>query len=547
VGRLVSHKHVEVLIQAMAQTPGVCLEIVGDGPDRQKLLDLTRSLSVTQRVGFSGSQPRRSVVQRLSEADVLLLASSYEGLPHVAIEALGCSTPVVAPSVGGLQEAIVDQGNGLILAKGAVGDFVQALTLLRDDRDLLRRLSEQALRDSDQWRFEVCADRLEMLLQRVCAKNPQVVFFGKGSLPWPVPEDLNLKVKILADHLSPTFVTTGRAGIGRARGARVVSFSSGLPAPAASCAFYGLGALVSIAFSVGPERKVISCQSPFEGFCVAVLRVLTPKPIRPRLLVEVHGDWRTSSRLYGSKARRLLSPVADWAAGWALRRADRVRVVSSPLARQVRQAGFQGPLDQFVAYSDFESFEKYPVVPLPENPHVAFVGVFEDYKGIDVLLEGLKVVAARFPECWFSLAGVGSRLQWARQFVSEAGLDSRVNFLGHISRAEVLALLDRSSLLVLPSRSEGLPRVIMEAFARGRAVVAARVGGVADLLDDHKTGILIDPEDSSALAAAVAELLNDSRTLAAMGKHARSAFLVQNPLAEFERWVSTLSAWAREK
>jgi len=204
-------------------------------------------------------------------------------------------------------------------------------------------------------------------------------------------------------------------------------------------------------------------------------------------------------------------------------------------------------LDQFVAYSDFESFEKYPVVPLPENPHVAFVGVFEDYKGIDVLLEGLKVVAARFPECWFSLAGVGSRLQWARQFVSGAGLDSRVNFLGHISRAEVLALLDRSSLLVLPSRSEGLPRVIMEAFARGRAVVAARVGGVADLLDDHKTGILIDPEDSSALAAAVAELLNDSRTLAAMGKHARSAFLVQNPLAEFERWVSTLSAWAREK
>jgi glycosyltransferase involved in cell wall biosynthesis len=71
----------------------------------------------------------------------------------------------------------------------------------------------------------------------------------------------------------------------------------------------------------------------------------------------------------------------------------------------------------------------------------------------------------------------------------------------------VAELLDASTCLVLPSQSEGLPRIVMEAFCRGRAVVATRVGGVPDLVRDGENGLLVDRGDAAGLAAALGRIL----------------------------------------
>lgn len=376
--------------------------------------------------------------------------------------------------------------------------------------------------------------------------KPNVTFFGKGSLPWPLTSDVETKLRIITTHLAPTFVTSGAAGITHVAGARIISFPTTFSRFAGSLLFYSIGAFIAVFGSVGRARKVICCQSPYEGFVVNLVRLVVPPSYRPRVLIEVHGDYKTASRLYGSKARQVVSPLSDKAGSWALRKADRVRVVSNFLAAQVRKAGFTGPIDKFVAYSDFEAFGKPAPLPFPPQPQVAFVGAFENYKGIDTLMEGLKLVAGCIPTCRFSLAGRGRQLKWAQKVASSSN-DFLVSFLGDIPRQEVVELLDQSSILVLPSKSEGLGRVILEAFARGRPVVASRVGGIVDLLEDGKTGLLVPPDDPEALAKAIVAILRERSMLLLMGEEARKEFLRWDPLTDFQNWIFSVCSWAQDR
>jgi glycosyltransferase involved in cell wall biosynthesis len=92
-------------------------------------------------------------------------------------------------------------------------------------------------------------------------------------------------------------------------------------------------------------------------------------------------------------------------------------------------------------------------------------------------------------------------------------------------------------VLVLPSRSEGLGRVGVEAFCRGRGVVASRIGGIPDLVEDGKTGILVPPGDARALADALVRGLSDRALAERLGVAARVAV---------EPWLATPEEYARQ-
>ena len=107
---------------------------------------------------------------------------------------------------------------------------------------------------------------------------------------------------------------------------------------------------------------------------------------RTPVIVEVHGDWRTFTRLYGSPARRLLGPLADRVAASAVRHADATRAVSTftSAARRARaRRARRAPSSR--AFSDLSAFAERPPEPLPERPTVIFVAALERYKNIDGL------------------------------------------------------------------------------------------------------------------------------------------------------------------
>jgi glycosyltransferase involved in cell wall biosynthesis len=258
--------------------------------------------------------------------------------------------------------------------------------------------------------------------------------------------------------------------------------------------------------------EAILVQGPHEAALVLLGRSLARS--RAQVIVDVHGDWRTATRLYGSPARRLLDPLADRAAAWALRRAEKVRTVSDYTTGLVRELGRE-PAATFPAFMDLDPFLG-PPAPLPERPVALFVGVLELYKNVDGLAEAWRTVAARVPDAQLRIVGRGSRRAVVERLVRE--LPERTQWDEQLAPEEVARALDESSLLVLPSRSEGMGRVVVEALLRGRPVLGSNVGGIRDLVRDGENGLLFGPGD---LAAALERALTDRALLDRLAAGAR--------------------------
>ena len=256
------------------------------------------------------------------------------------------------------------------------------------------------------------------------------------------------------------------------------------------------------------------------------------------IVFDVHGDWRHNTRVYGSPGRRLLTPVADALANLGLQRADAVRTVSGFTTRLVREQGIE-PIATFPAYMDLAPFTEAPPAPLPERPTALFIGVLERYKAVDVLADAWREVAARQPGVELHIVGEGRLEETVRGLVADPLLGVRRT--QRLTTAEIAQALDAATLLVLPSRGEGMGRVLVEAFCRGRPVIGTSSGGIPDLVQDGESGLLVPAEDAGALAQALTRVLGD-RGLAGRlgaGAYAASAAWVATP-AEFAQRVREL-------
>jgi glycosyltransferase involved in cell wall biosynthesis len=543
VGRLVVHKHLDRIITAVAQSETTHLDVIGDGPEEHAWRALADQLGVSTRVHFKGALSHDQTLTRIADADALVLASGYEGLPHVVLEALACGTPVITTARHGLSEVLTDGVDALLVDDNPYA-LAAAFDRLATEHALQRRLREGALVTGREWTLERCVDQLESLFGEVAERPPRAVFLGKSNMPRPPTSDDELKYSINSRHVSSYVFCTGRpAGIRRPAGAQAFALPGLRPAPLGSAVFYAAGPILALCTAATRSPAAIVCQSPFEGFGVALLRPLVPLARRPLLQVEAHGDWRISTRLYGTRQRRRLAPFADRVAVWTLRRADRVRVVSASLNDLVREVGYTGPVDRFITYSDYSQFLSVAPVPPPAEPSALFVGVLERPKGIDVLLDAWQLVRKRTPDARLTMIGDGSLLGEVKDRIKDAGLQSAVDLLAPMSRAELRRHLDECTCLVLPSRSEGLPRVVLEAMARERAVVASCVGGVGELVESGRTGLLVPPEEPSKLAEALVELLEDPISALVMGREAGRRARDRDPLAEYELGMARLAEW----
>jgi len=155
----------------------------------------------------------------------------------------------------------------------------------------------------------------------------------------------------------------------------------------------------------------------------------------------------------------------------------------------------------------------------PGKRIVFSAGRLSDQKGFDVLIEAAALLRERREDVVFCIAGKGRQRSRLEALVQERGLGATVFFLGF--QEEIQPYLKGCDLYVLSSRFEGMPNVVMEAMAAGKAVVATDVNGVRELMTDGKTGLIVPPEDPAALAGAVAEIIDDGNRLAGFGSQGR--------------------------
>lgn len=351
--------------------------------------------------------------------------------------------------------------------------------------------------------------------------KPRLLLVGGDRYRLPLDESRERRIRALCDAFDLRVIA--RAAPGSTGGDGVFRLLSPLGLLDGPAFYLRLPVAVACELRRRPAEAVV-VQGAHETALALLGRTLARS--RAPVVLDLHGDWRAPTRLYGSPARRLLDPLADRVALWALRRADAVRTVSAYTTGLVRLLGRE-PAAEFPAYMDFAAFTDRPPLPLPEEPRALFVGVLERYKDVDGLAAAWRRVAARLPEASLHVVGRGSRARVVRRLARD--LPGRVRWSPSLSAREVARALDEARVLVLPSRSEGMGRVLVEAFCRGRPVVATRVGGIPDVVTDGVEGLLVPPGDADALAEALLRVLRDhqlARGLAAGAAAAASRFLV---------------------
>ncbi len=165
-------------------------------------------------------------------------------------------------------------------------------------------------------------------------------------------------------------------------------------------------------------------------------------------------------------------------------------------------------------------FKSAPRGPLTGDPILVLIGNFPAlYKGQDLLIRALPELARAGFRCQLQLVGEGRQEPLLRHLAQAEGVVEQVHFVGSAAGAEaVWARLDAATIFVLPSRSEGLPRSLVEAMARGLPCIATAVGGIPELLAAED---LIPVDDLPALVRALLAVLADTPRQARMGQRNR--------------------------
>lgn len=236
------------------------------------------------------------------------------------------------------------------------------------------------------------------------------------------------------------------------------------------------------------------------------------------------------------RAAKHLAPAAEWTTRFAIREASAVRYVTKSQL-QHRFPSSKGAFS--FAISDVE-LGTFPPLRAAEPSHLRIlsIGSHENsYKGYEFLFEAIPEVVRQHPSVQVRLIGEGRHQTSLMSLRDKLGLKDVVEFPGYISsKDQLIAELDDCTVFVLPSLTEGLPRALIEAMARGLPCTASNVGGIPELLAPK---FLFPPKSSEAITQALLLLLADPSLRVEQGAHNLSKAMEYGPGPR----QATLHAW----
>lgn len=533
VGRLVPRKAHDLLLHAVARLvrEGEPVEavLVGEGPQRARLEALARELGIADRVRFAGFVSDDVLRDYYAAADAFVLPSrrlperdGVEGFGIVFREAGAAGLPVIGAATGGIPEAVEHGKTGFLVTPDDADALADALKRLARDPDQARRMGEEGRRRAGQdarqavlQLWQICgwsppSPRLlrvlhvitrlvvggaqENTLLTVCGLRARGYEVELAAGPEAGPEGVLQVPEGIVFHRIPTLVREIR--------------------PLAD-----LRALWDLYWLMARGYDVVHTHTSKAGVLGRIAARLAGVPV---VVHTPHGH------VYHGYGGRVRSRLFVWVERLLARWTD-VLVALTESERREHLAEKVGRAEQWCVIPSGVEIERYrKPTPLRRSdlglPEASFVvgcvARLVPVKGIEDAVTATAQLVDLTPPVHLVLVGDGPQRGALQKLAGQLGVRERVHFLG--LRRDVPDLLPVFDILVLPSRNEGMGRVLVEAQAAGVPVVATRVGGVPDLVSEGQTGRLVPPGDPAALAAAIRSLAEDRAALTQMRDAARA-------------------------
>jgi glycosyltransferase involved in cell wall biosynthesis len=279
-------------------------------------------------------------------------------------------------------------------------------------------------------------------------------------------------------------------------------------------------------------------------YTVAALRAGFPT------VFTIHGVMHREAQVYTStlfdRARLLLE---KWLDAYAVRHVPDIVAISPYVLEEYRgltSARFHridNPLapEFFAIPTQNAGSSTGPNLGKETEYRLLYAGTIDERKNVLELVRALAIVRQEMPGVRMRVAGRTTSPpyeQKVRRYVDERGLAPNVEFLGLLDRDQLLQEYARCSMVVLASRQETMPMAVIEAMAAGKPVVATRVGGVSELIEDGDSGYTVALGDTEGLAQRIVELLKDSGLRARLGQRARQLagrFQLETVVAQYRQ------------
>ncbi|AFV22942.1 glycosyl transferase, group 1 [Methanolobus psychrophilus R15] len=198
----------------------------------------------------------------------------------------------------------------------------------------------------------------------------------------------------------------------------------------------------------------------------------------------------------------------------ALKNADSIIAVSKWIKNEVELAIGPNPkiiyLPNGINFSALQEGGSKFENPSVSHPSLFFIGRLIKFKGVDLLISSLYYVKKQVPDIHLYVAGQGPQASNLKKLAQKLGLESNITFLGFLSEHDKQVFLHECDVFVIPSRYETFGIVVLEALEAGIPVVASNVGGIPDILEYGKYGILFNQEDVQDMARCILLLLSNT-------------------------------------
>ena len=295
---------------------------------------------------------------------------------------------------------------------------------------------------------------------------------------------------------------------------------------------FGLSATILPNIIKENKIEIISYQDPVSSFfSILVLKI---RRIKVKIIIETHGDFIETlslekNLLFPSLYKKIFLNMARY----TLDRADKLRAVSSSTEAQVKEINQNKEITRFPAWVDFDNFKD--ILPVRENNKdfkILFIGSVTDRKKPHLIVEAINNINSKD----VNLYVVGptpneSYLSKLKELVNKYELEEQVVFAGSVDRESVMEYYSQSNLMILPSVSEGLARVIFESQATGCPVLVTDAPGMGDIVIDGQTGYVFESNNLESLTNKIQEIKTNYKDAIHVGKNAKD-FILSNYSAD---------------